>query len=46
MKELNQQEGITFLFSIYDQKVVNEVQRIIEFEDGQVKSSIQQIPSS
>jgi len=45
MKGLNQQEGITFLFSTHDQRVVNEARRIIEFEDGQVKSSIQQTPS-
>lgn len=40
MKTLNEQEGITFLFSTHDQRVVDQAKRIIEFEDGQIKSDI------
>lgn len=40
MKDLNQQEGTTFLFSTHDQRVVDRARRIIEFEDGQIKSDI------
>jgi len=40
MKDLNQQEGTTFLFSTHDQRVVDQARRIIEFEDGQIKSDI------
>lgn len=40
MKDLNKKEGITFLFSTHDQRVVDQARRIIEFEDGQIKSDI------
>lgn len=36
MKELNEKEGITFLFSTHDQRVVDQARRIIEFKDGEV----------
>jgi putative ABC transport system ATP-binding protein len=38
MLELNQQEGITFLFSTHDQRVVEKARRVIVFEDGKIKS--------
>ncbi len=37
MQELNRQEGITFIFSTHDQRVVEKARRVIVFEDGQVK---------
>ncbi len=38
MLDLNEKEGITFLFSTHDQRVVDRARRIIEFEDGRIKS--------
>lgn len=38
MEELNQKEGITFIFSTHDQRVVDKAKRVIVFEDGKVVS--------
>ncbi len=38
MQELNQKEGITFIFSTHDQRVVDKAKRVIVFGDGQVIS--------
>lgn len=37
MVRLNEQEGITFIFSTHDQRVVERARRVIVFEDGSVK---------
>ena len=37
MLELNQKEGMTFIFSTHDQRVVDRAKRIIEIEDGRIK---------
>ena len=37
MVKLNEQEGITFIFSTHDQRVVDRARRVIVFEDGSVK---------
>ena len=37
MVKLNEQEGITFIFSTHDQRVVDRARRVIVFEDGRVK---------
>ncbi len=37
MQQLNRREGITFIFSTHDQRVVERASRVIVFEDGQVK---------
>lgn len=37
MEALNKQEGITFIFSTHDQRVVDKARRVIVFEDGRVK---------
>lgn len=37
MVKLNGQEGITFIFSTHDQRVVERAGRVIVFEDGSVK---------
>ncbi len=37
MQELNQKEGVTFIFSTHDQRVVDKAKRVIVFEDGKVK---------
>ncbi len=36
MKELNQQEGVTFIFSTHDHKVMELASRIVRVQDGRV----------
>jgi len=38
MYKLNQEEGITFIFSTHDQRVIDRAKRIILVEDGKVMS--------
>jgi len=38
MKELNEQEGMTFIFSTHDQLVMKHARRIIELKDGKVSN--------
>lgn len=38
MQDLNEKEGITFIFSTHDQRVVDKAKRIIVFEDGKIIS--------
>ena len=38
MQELNEKEGITFIFSTHDQRVVDKAKRVIVFQDGNVIS--------
>ncbi len=38
MEELNREEGITFIFSTHDARVVKKARRVITIEDGQVIS--------
>uniref|UniRef100_UPI0040496941 ABC transporter ATP-binding protein n=1 Tax=Gelidibacter sp. TaxID=2018083 RepID=UPI0040496941 len=38
MQELNEKEGITFIFSTHDQRVVDKAKRVIVFADGKVIS--------
>lgn len=38
MQKLNQQHGITFLFSTHDQHVIDRAQRIIQVQDGKIAS--------
>ena len=38
MADLNEQQGITFLFSTHDQHVMDKAQRIIQVHDGQIAS--------
>jgi len=42
MEHLNRTEGVTFIFSTHDQRVVNRARRVILLEDGKVKSDILQ----
>ncbi|MFO8055528.1 MAG: ABC transporter ATP-binding protein [Bacteroidales bacterium] len=37
MEVLNKEEGITFIFSTHDQRVVDKARRVITIEDGKVK---------
>ena len=36
MKKLNEEEGITFIFSTHDQRVIDRAKRIITLDDGMV----------
>jgi putative ABC transport system ATP-binding protein len=38
MEKLNREEGMTFIFSTHDARVVKKARRVITVEDGQVKS--------
>lgn len=38
MLELNRQEGITFIFSTHDPRVIDSAKRVIRFEDGQIQA--------
>jgi len=38
MKELNEKEGITFLFATHDPKVMNAAKRVVSMEDGMIIS--------
>ncbi|MGM0613175.1 MAG: ABC transporter ATP-binding protein [Bacteroidota bacterium] len=37
MEKLNKEEGITFIFSTHDQRVVDKARRVVTIEDGKVK---------
>ena len=41
MRELNQKEGITFIFSTHDKRVIDRAKRIITLEDGKVLTDVQ-----
>ena len=36
MAELNQKEGITFIFSTHDQRVIDRAQRVVTLVDGHI----------
>ena len=36
MRELNEKEGVTFLFSTHDQKIIERARRLVWLEDGMV----------
>ncbi|RKF13288.1 ABC transporter ATP-binding protein [Alginatibacterium sediminis] len=42
MQDLNQREQTTFIFSTHDPRVITSAKRVINFEDGQISSDIQQ----
>lgn len=42
MLRLNKEEGITFIFSTHDDRVIRKARRVIVFDDGKVKEDIQQ----
>ncbi len=41
MKKLNEGEGVTFLFSTHDQRVIERANRIIQIDDGQIVNDSQ-----
>ncbi len=40
MEKLNQQEGITFIFSTHDQRVIDKAHRIVRIEDGRIVEDV------
>ncbi|MEZ4907631.1 MAG: hypothetical protein R2771_08360 [Saprospiraceae bacterium] len=40
MAKLNEEEGVTFIFSTHDQRVIDRAKRVITLEDGQIISDI------
>ncbi len=42
MLRLNQEEGITFIFSTHDQRVIDRARRVITLEDGKIVDDRQQ----
>ena len=38
MARLNKEEGITFVFSTHDQRVIDRARRVVTLEDGMIKS--------
>jgi putative ABC transport system ATP-binding protein len=41
MARLNQEEGMTFVFSTHDQRVIDRARRVITLEDGKVVSDVE-----
>ncbi len=41
MQDLNKTEGITFIFSTHDHRVVNRARRVVTLEDGVIASDVQ-----
>ena len=44
MARLNKEEGITFIFSTHDQRVIDRARRVITLEDGVIVSDVRQNP--
>jgi len=42
MQKLNKEEGMTFIFSTHDQRVIDRASRIITLEDGKILSDVKQ----
>ncbi len=40
MAELNQEEGMTFVFATHDQRVIDRARRVVTIEDGRVASDV------
>ncbi|MDA8100741.1 MAG: ABC transporter ATP-binding protein [Nitrospiraceae bacterium] len=36
MKELNEKDGVTFLFSTHDQRLISQVKRVVRIDDGKI----------
>ncbi len=44
MKKLNEEEGVTFIFSTHDQRVIDRAKRIITLDDGKIISDVTREP--
>ena len=38
MERLNREQGVTFLFSTHDQRVMDRARRLIRLQDGRLES--------
>jgi putative ABC transport system ATP-binding protein len=38
MRELNKKEGVTFIFATHDQRLLDQVKRIVRMKDGQIET--------
>jgi len=36
MRELNEKENVTFVFSTHDQRLIDMVKRVVRIEDGKI----------
>ena len=36
MKELNEKEKVTFIFSTHDQRLIDRVKRVVRIDDGKI----------
>jgi len=39
MKELNEKDGVTFIFSTHDQRLIDRVKRVVRIDDGKIMHS-------
>ena len=39
MRELNEKEGVTFIFSTHDQRLLDQVKRMVRLEDGKIQEN-------
>lgn len=44
MARMNREEGVTFIFSTHDQRVIDKARRVITIEDGKVVADVLQDP--
>lgn len=40
MKQMNEQEGVTFLFSTHDPEIIDVARRVVTLRDGQIESDV------
>jgi putative ABC transport system ATP-binding protein len=38
MKKLNEEQGVSFVFSTHDDRLLRHVRRIVELQDGKLRS--------
>ena len=46
MEKMNREEGVTFIFSTHDQRVIDRARRVITMVDGAIHKDEQQTPST
>ncbi|WP_444943386.1 ABC transporter ATP-binding protein [Microbulbifer sp. ZKSA006] len=44
MKQLNREQGVTFVFSTHDQRLLQHVKRVVELRDGHLSDSAAEAP--
>ncbi len=46
MRDLNEKDAITFIFSTHDQRLLDRVKRLIRLEDGRIVDGVIHVPQS